>query len=332
MRSIVSIVSVFALALSCLAASMQFGAQWQRFMPSMLGDARLASDLHFGTVTNMDFGVELPPGEHAGMTVTLWTRLTTVTGATLTNTQVAANLFFTPERVRRNNPSLAFCDAGGWPTNMTLAGTVTVAPFPFAPYDITPSVSNLWPHGVYTVAGESSNQVTVSVGGASMTVGPGTFNRNIIAGSGSACSVSGTGWARIGVARTHAAEFFTLDGIDTAGINMSPASMITNELKFIAIRLCLSDVEHKGCVDYYGVGGLLLAVTNSFTIPRRARALSSDGIYRVQIIGVMKQDRAYNNDFFDTRVFPRVLDDAEIDRIRLNGSDEFNRRGIPRWQ
>lgn len=333
MRNVIMMLSTALAVFPCLAASVNFGNAWQRFMPSALGDARTAGETVHAAVTNLTFSFSVPEGTHTGLTVCVWTRLTTGTGAALTNKQVVARMFYTPEAVRTDNPSLAFADAQGWPTNMTLAGTVSKDPFPFQPYE--PGVSsNAWPKGVYTVAGESSNAVTVSLGGNEVTVGPGEFNRNVIGGAGTACAATGTGWAKIGVSRCPDAEFFELDGtaIIEAQIFFQPWAMITNELKMVAMRLCLNGARHAACVDYFMDDGSHYAVTNERAMPRRARALSSDGMYRINFVGVVKKQAAYDAEFFDYRVFTRLLSEDELRRIHGNGAEEIARRGIPRWK
>ena len=47
-----------------------------------------------------------------------------------------------------------------------LGGALTLDPFPWQPYEAGTVPSNQWPRGVYTVAGWSSNAVTVTLGGA----------------------------------------------------------------------------------------------------------------------------------------------------------------------
>ena len=333
MRTALTALFSVLVVISSLAASMGFGPQWQRFMPSSLGDARMGFDRTAHTITNLEFHVPVLTGSHTGLTVTVWSRLTTGTSYAITNTEVGVRLLYAPEAIRRSNPSLAFADAQGWPTNMLLAGSVSKDPFPFAPYGPGTS-SNTWPKGVYTVAGWSSNAVTVSVGGNSVTLGPGEFNRNVIGGSGSACTVTGSGLANIGVSRCPDAEFFILDGVEMidGGMFFRPQCVLSNEIKFVSVRLCLSETSHKGCVSYYNVTGIPFVVTNELVMPRAARALDSTGIYRLVFHGVLKQQKAYDVDFFDFRVFPRVLSDDELLRIRDNGADEIARRGIPRWR
>ncbi len=320
---------VFA-ALPGLAASVNFGSAWQRFMPSALGDARLAGAARYASVTNLTFSFNVPQGAHTALTVCVWARLTTGTEEALTNTELGVRMFYTPEAVRMDNPSLAFADAQGWPTNMTLDGTTSKDPFPFQAYEPGPS-SNAWPKGVYTVAGASSNAVTVSVGGNEVTLGPGEFNRNVIGGAGTACAVTGTGWARIGVSRCPDAQFFELDGVALQpGVQfLQPWCVVTNELKMVAMRLCLNGARHAGCVDYFMDDGSHHAVTNEMAMPRRARELSSDGMYRMILVGMVKQQVALDVDFFDYRIFTRLLSEDELRRVWANGYEEIGRRGIP---
>lgn len=313
-----------------IAASVPFGGDMQRFMPSALGDARLAAEREVDAPEyETMFQVTVPRGEHHGLTVCGWFRIRNPNGMPYLTTA----MLYAPESIRRNNPALAFCDAQGWPTNMVLSGTHTVDAFAWHPY-APGTASNIWPRGVYTVAGAASNEITVSIGGAAVALGPGRFNRNVVPGAGASVSVSGTGAALVGISRCPAAETFgQVDGVrDEATSLLTLDSIVTNEIAFCVWRLKLNETEHIYRSDLTRIDkAQCLGQTVTNAMPERARALSSDGLYQIGFMG-FGAGGTNTIDLIDTRVFTRWLSDEECCRIHDNGTAEISRRGIPRWK
>lgn len=320
------------LCLTAAAASVQFGSAMQRFMPSPLGDARLASSFAV-TATNTMFDVHIPPGDHSALTICGWLRASCPgIGKQILLTTAAQ---WCPDPIRRSNPDL-LGGRGGCPTNTVLGGTLTVAPFPWQPYE--PGInSNTWPRGVYTVAGWSSNAVAVALGGApAVTLGPGPFNRNIVPGSGSGLTVTGTGLACIGVSRTPAHQFFgAIDGVLGGGdLLLTPDSIVTNELVFCSYRLRFSDGRQLYRSDLARIGecGSLGQVkTNGLPASGRS-SYSSRGHYSVGLSGLGGGSRSVAVDLFGFRAITRWVTDEELCRIKANDEDEISRRGVPRWK
>lgn len=315
-----------------VAASVQFGSSMQRFMPSATGDARLASALSSDSPNTM-FDVRIPNGEHSALTICGWLRASCPgIGSQILLTTAA---FWCCDPIQRSNPDL-LGGQGGYPTNTVLSGTLAVSPFAWQPYE--PGInSNTWPRGVYTVAGWSSNTVSVALGGApAITLGPGPFNRNIVPGSGSGLTITGAGLACIGVARTPAHQFFgAIDGVLGGGdLLLTPDSIVTNELVFCSYRLRFSDDHQLYRSDLARIGecGSLGQVkTNGLPVSGRT-AYSSRGLYKVGLEGLGGGWRSVAVDLFGFRAITRWISDEELCRIKANDEDEISRRGVPRWK
>jgi hypothetical protein len=215
----------------------------------------------------------------------------------------------------------------------TAGGAITIASFPWQPYADTNS-SNTWPKGVYTLAGWSSNVVTVTLGGNDVILGPGEFNKNAIPGPSDSVVISGAGLCSIGISRTPDSQFFwQIDGVKEENAPYyTTDTIVTNELCFCTWRFRLDGSNHLYRADlvHYDAGhpyGLLK--TNE--MPRAARIFSKNGIYRVGLAGI-GNDLGVAVETFDTRMCPWWLSDAEILRCFDNGKEEIIRRGIPRWK
>ena len=315
------------------AASVQFGSSMQRFMPSTLGDARLASSFATDS-TNTMFDVRIPAGDHSALTICGWLRASCPgIGKQILLTTAAQ---WCPDPIRRSNPDL-LGGQGGYPTNTVLSGTLSVAAFPWQPYAGGSTESNTWPRGVYTVAGWSSNAVAVALGGApAITLGPGPFNRNIVPGSGSGLTITGTGLACIGVARTPAHQFFgAIDGVLGGGdLLLTPDSIVTNELVFCSYRLAFSGPRQLYRSDLARIGECgSLGQVKTNDLPASGRSsYSSRGLYKIGLEGLGGGSRAVEVDGFGFRCIPRWITDEELCRIKANDENEISRRGIPRWK
>lgn len=330
MRAALTALFSVLVVISSLAASMGFGSAWQRFMPSALGDARMGCQITAPSVTNISFNVKLPSGSHDEATISGWLRLHRSGG--WDTGSLSAWITYTPEPIRVSNPSLAFADAYGYPTNMTVSGSVAKDPFPWKPYD-PGFTSNSWPRGVYTVAGWASNAVTVSVGGAEVSFPAGEFNRNVIPGNGSGVTVTTTGQCRIGISRTPDSQWFWGNaGRLVEDGWFSDDTSISNELAFIVWRLRMTP-SNQVCRISIARPDLCSSVNAEFTssLPRHVTKYHSEGRYMIGCGGIKRQ-RSYDVDWFDVRTFGRWLSDDELCRIRDNGADEIARRGIPRWR
>lgn len=306
------------------AASVPFGPL---MMAPALGDARLAVSVSEHGVPLMVFDVQPRLDTHA-LTVCGWYRIIYPSGQQPYVTTMAS---YTPEPVTRSNPDLA-AGAFGFPSGTNLTGTITVDPFAWQPYTGGTVYNNKWPRGVYTVAGWSSNAVTVTVGGAAVTLGPGDFNRNVIPGVGSSVTVAGTGPAAVGVSRTPAHQFFGgTDGVvANDGINIiTPESTVSNTYKFCAWRIRLDDTTHVYRSDMADAArAVCLGITTDQPMPASQRILSASGIYHLGFIG-LQPGTNMTIQAFDARAFHRWLSDDELCRIHANGLQEIARRGIP---
>lgn len=339
MRIIAIILSALCILASglCLtaaaAASVQFGSAMQRFMPGALGDARLASS--FATnATNTMYDVRIPPGDHSALTICGWLRASCPgIGSQILLTTAA---YWCCDPVQRSNPDL-LGGQGGYPTNTVLSGTLTVSPFAWQPYAAGSTESNIWPRGVYTVAGWSSNTVTVALGGApSVMLGPGPFNLNFVPGAGSDCEITGTGLACVGISRCPAGQFFgALDGVISGGdLLLSADSIVTNELVFCSYRLRFEGAQQLYRSDLSRIGecgSLGQTKTNGLPVSGRT-AYSSRGLYKIGLEGLGGGSRAVEVDGFGFRCLPRWISDEEMCRIKSNDETEIARRGIPRWK
>lgn len=310
-----------AAALACEAYALD-----PRLTASVYGDARMAYE-GAATLTNILFDVQVPPGDHNALTFTGWLRI----AGCPSNTYLTTQAFYTPERVQYSNPSLIpLC--GGYHTNLTLSGAVSWASFPWQPY-ADPVISNRYPKAVYTVDGSSSNAVTVTLGGTDYTFGPGEFNRNVIPGPADSLAISGAGAVRIGISRTPDYQFFgEIDGV-AAGISLTAESIVTNEISFCAWRILLNGTQHIYRSDLTRIDKCTaVGVVKTNALPRSARSLSSGGIYRLGLVGVVRDYEGYQIEAFDFRSFAGWLTDDELNRIHGNGAEEIGRRGIPRWK
>lgn len=311
-----------------------------RRMSSVTGDARIAAERSI-TVTNILFDVELPADGCHAFTVCGWFRLVYAETTWLTT-----QAFYCPENINKSNPDL-LAGVAGYPSNgqwngsagtniTTLGGSITVAEFPWTPY-LDPVSSNRWPRGVYTLAGWTSNELTVSLGGTQLVVSAGAFNINSLPGpaSSNAVIISGSGPVCLGISRTPDAQFFSMvDGVvDGASAYFTADSIVTNEISFCAWRFLLNDTEHIYRSDIARIDiGQCMGSEQTNSMPRTARAFGKHGIYRVGFSGVGASMRPVTVDAFDIRVFCGKLTDEELCRIHDNGVQEIRRRGIPQWR
>jgi hypothetical protein len=294
-------------------------------MAGVYGDARFGREASATSLTNVEFNVSLPYGEWDGMTVCGWMRLPGI----IITYGLITTLYYTPEKINYFNPDLA-SNAFGHVSETNLSGSISIASFPWKPY-APGSNSNVWPKGVYTLAGWSSNVVTVTLGGTDVTLGPGAFNRNAIPGPADSVILSGTGAVSIGISQCPCMEFFG----GFAGINntteIQPDNIVTSELSFISYRIKLNSESHYYRTEVTRMGGSTTGITKTNAMPRTARALSWGGIYKVGLNAVTKTN-SYTVEWFNLRAYPRYLTDAELSIIRQNGEEEIGRRAIPKWK
>ena len=299
-------------------------------MPSVFRDARLGVELTATNQLRIQFGVEVPPGRHQALTVTAWLRL---------KPEVAGNhmwttyAFWCPSAIDRSNPDL-LNGAGGFGaggTNLTAAGgSVTVADFPFATYADHPDVTNRYPRGVYTIAGTSAQQITVTVGGTDVTVGPGAFNCNAVPGPSDSVVITGAGVAEVGVCKTPCYRFFSaIDGVQDDQM-LSKASIVTNE-----IAMCTWRFRCEEGLQIYKSNLGRIGAFNDLSITQTNGACGGydwKGHYEVGLMGLGEPIYPMTFDLYDARVFTWWLTDDELDRVHLNGVEEIGRRGIPQWR
>lgn len=318
-------VSVFA-ALSAHALD-------PRMTASVYGDARYAvseQDIEFtgsngipGTLTAL-----LPSGEWHNLTVTLWLRCTSTNESVVPVKQNVRPMWATycPEPVRRSAPDL-LGGACGYPAGTNFEGTAQFAHTFTAEGGTVPT--NVFTKGAYTIAGWSSNAVTVTLGGAAVTLGPGEFNRNALPGTGTGISVGATGAVSVGVSRLHAHQYF---GVHANKGDLFDFSMtLTNELVLCAYRLRLDNALHVTRFDVLrnGEGGAsAMSMTNALPDDPAVRGFSSRGDYRFGAADFSAW-KPFRMDVFDGRLFTRWLTDEELNLIFSNGNAEAARRGIP---
>lgn len=326
----IRIISIAASLLACCASA---PAAFPRAFrpPNPYGDARTAAEVALTNQSGMLlYDITIPEGRHQGLTVIGWFRVPDSKSMRLTT---AAQWCCDP--IQYANPDLADKVFGWGVGGVDLdyyEGSVTIAEFPWQPYtDAT--LSNTWPRGVYTLAGTSSNAVTITLGGTDYVCGPGEFNRNAVPGPADSVVLSGTGWAEVGISRTPGHQFFgAVDGVQLDD-SFTRESMVTNELTMCVWRWRMTstnqiyqsnlgrmeswqDVSQSRPMDLPGCG-----------------AYDSRGLYRIGLSGLGGGgSAAVDIDIFDLRVFDWCLTDAEIDRVHLNSVLEIQRRGIPRWR
>lgn len=299
-------------------------------MPSILRDARMGVELTATNQNRVQFTVQIPPGVHQAFTVTAWLRLKPEVDGSHARTTYA---FWCPDAIDRSNPDL-LNGAGGFGaggTNLTAAGgSVTVANFPFAGYSDHPAVAGRWPKGVYTIAGASTNEITVSLGGEDVSVGPGPFNRNAVPGPSDSVVITGAGVAEVGISRTPCYRFFSTIDCMPGALELPDARIVTNEIVMCTWRFRCED----GAQIYQSNLGRIGAFDDvSITHTNGAcGGYSGNGFYEVGLMGEGEPIYPMTFDLYDARVFTWWLSDDELDRVHLNGVQEIGRRGIPQWR
>lgn len=299
-------------------------------MPSVYRDARMGVELTATNQNRVQFTVQIPPGVHQAFTVTAWLRL---------KPEVAVDhmwmtyAFWCPDAIDRSNPDL-LNGAGGFGaggTNLTAAGgSVTVADFPFSTYADHPDVTNRYPRGVYTIAGTSAQEITVSLGGTDTTVGPGAFNCNAVPGPSDSVVITGAGVAEVGISRTPCNRFYSTINMVGGVDYLMHSFFVTNELVMCSWRfkceggqqLYQSNLGHIGAFN-----DLSIMQTNG-----ACGGYSGDGFYEVGLMGLGEPVYPMTYDLYDARVFTWWLSDDELDRVHLNGVQEIGRRKIPQWR
>ena len=327
-------------AVICLlltAASLPVIAAWPTWAPQF-GDARNAAWWTGLSYTNSaapgKIQAVLPRGNWHALTFTMWARFNT-TNALAANTFRTSGAFWCPEPVRRSNPDIT-AGAFGYPSGTNLETSASME-YSFAPYPGNRPAS-VFPRGAYTVAGWSSNAVTLTLGGADVPLGPGPFNRNALPGVSDGIILTGSGPVAVGASgplRPH--QFFNaIDGVMDGGTQMfTPDSVVSNELVFLSYRLRLDASNHLYRADMYKLGyagQIGQTQTNALPDDPAVRSLSSDGLYFFGLDGLGAPDGDWSLDVFDARLHTRWLSDADLDRVYRNGADEAARRQIPQWR
>jgi hypothetical protein len=315
-----------ALAIPAAATTASTGLM---LVPSVYGDARMGV---LATATNQNriyFTVKPPPGLHRALTVTAWLRLKPEVAGAHTWIPYAV---WCPDRINYGSPDL-LAGAGGFGvggTNLTAAGgSVTVADFPFSAYTGHP-VAYKWPRGVYTIAGSSTQAVTVTLGGTDIALGPGAFNRNAVPGPSDSVVISGAGVAEIGISKTPCYRFFQEISGESIYGNLSDSTSITNEIVMYTWRFRCEN----GQQIYESNIGRMGAFNDYSAVRTNAACAGYDwqGRYDVGLIGLQDKYHPMTFDVYDTRLFTEWLTDGELDRVHLNGVEEIGRRGIPQWR
>ncbi len=298
---------------------------WWSKVASTLGDASFSGSTS-GAVTNFSiYNVTLPPGDHDVITITGWYGQTSTYYPYLGGNPV---LFYTPNAVQWSNPDLL---GGAWACGVAggtnLVSSFSFNGFPFVAYTNHPTVAETWPYGVYTVAGWSSNAVTLNLGGTDFAFGPGAFNRNCIAGGSGDCILTGSGLVSVGISRTPCQRFYQARSCrnDNNMADVDGSISITNGTSFFAIRISANGTNHVfDTVTRYQAGGWF-NYSSSFPCPDR---FSSKGIYQFYMFSIFNAFNHKNETWFDHRVFTTRLSDEQLERIYQNGKDEVIRRGL----
>lgn len=290
-----------------------------RMIPT-LGDARTSQVKGAQNQNYVLFDVTLPPGTHQGLTVTMWMRLTR-----FNNSQLTTWAHWCPEAIQYTNPDLLQGAARAIDLNQE-GGVLIVEDVELVAYE-DGATEGIWPYGVCTVAGASDQTITVLVGGNELTLGPGEFNQNVIAGPSANVVVAGAGTVDLGVSQTPCCKFYNeIDGaVDTENLGITPESTVTNEWAMCTWRMDCSGNNGEqiyrsdlGRIEAFDM--LAVVRTNG-----ACAGYSSEGIYRVGLAGIVLVP-PLDVEVFDTRVFPRWLTNQELERIHANGVQELHQR------
>ena len=296
---------------------------------SNLGDARFSGEREF-VITNMPspgmVEVTLPPGEYKELTFLTWVAVTETTPPVLYK-QMSASLFYCPEPVDRTGDDILE-DACAYTSETNLNGQISFPALTFAAYPAIPT-SPTMTYGAYTVAGWSSNVVTVVMGGITTDFGPGDINRNITPAASSGLTVTSTGLCSLGISRCHLHQFFGGLGNVSEEQGIIGVFSLTNELRMVVFRLKLDGTNHTQDVSMYDAAGLTNGVvaTVNHAFPDNTTTFSSRGIYRFGVAGVGVL--AYETiNYFGYRFYPWSLSDYEIERVLINARQEIIRRPV----
>lgn len=311
------IIAVWTFTVTCYAMS-----PWMRNMASYLGDASFAWEYQRQATNVLNVGIILPEGQHEEITITGWYKHV----YTNYNAYVTPSLFYTPEDVQYSNPdllggALSHGVAGG--TNLT--GSFSFSGFPYSTYTNHPSVTNTWKWGVYTIDGWSSNSLTINLGGIDYSVGPGTFNRNAIAGGTGNFIVTGTGLASIGVSKTPCHQFYTIAHTFSSFTDIyCGGASSTNGIAFWSIRVRANGTNHISTLDSKenNINWISRTYTNACN-----KTFSSGGIYQLWMLGAQNPLSGKSEQLYDVRAYKWRLSDSEIERVYGNGLDDKTRRG-----
>ena len=307
-----------AIAIALLLPSLTLAADL-RMIPSM-GDARTS---RIGAAEDMPYirwNVDLPTGVHSGMTITAWVRISKVGNAMLTT-----EFTWCPEAIDYTRPDILQGAARN--VNLTAqGGTLTFTGISLPPYPAT-ETHTYWPNAVCTIAGTSSQPITVLIGGNEIQLGPGEFNKNLIAGPSGNIVIAGGGTINLGISQTPCYKFYhEEDGVmQNTGMGITPESTVTNEFAMCTWRLkCTADdrqIYRSDIGRLHAFDALAVTKTNG-----ACAGYDSRGYYRIGFVGLIS-DPPYDVQFFDLRTFSRWLSDTELERIHANGVQEIYRRG-----
>lgn len=306
--------------LSILITGISYGDL--RMIPP-LGEASTSQIRSYQEVDRVVFEVIPPQGEHQGLTVTGWIRLP-VHG----DSELTTYAFWCNETIDKSAPDKLGGQGGymGDSIDLTvLGGSIAFPDLGFTPYlDHANQIVPLGDKGTATVAGWAENAITVSAGGNDINLPAGEFNKNVEMGPGDYIAVTGVGLLNIGASQTpfyrlHQTVSDRLYALDSTITNVF--AMATWRWKVLpdGSQICKLDVGRLHVFDDVGI--------TSTNTSANCQAMSGLGYYSIGLIGA-RASPPYDVDIFDFRVFPRYLEQEEMERIHINGVQEITRRGL----
>ena len=268
--------------------------------------------------------MSIPAGEHDAITIVGWYDHAATNDYV---SQVAPQLTYTPLAVQRSNPDLLLGTWGdGIEGGANLTTSFSTTNITFATYT-NEIAAAAWPHGVWTVAGWTSNACTLNLSGIDYTLGPGTFNHNLMAGATHDCILTGTGLVSIGIAQAPCHEFFEARDMSFEANGGYPKTLIysTNGISFWSLRIKLESSKHISDYDMREINHDWLR-GDQRTNNCSAR-FNSRGVYQLLMTSRNNSPTKYET-HFDYRVYGYRLTDDQLERIYQNGRNEVIRRGL----
>lgn len=180
--------------------------------------------------------------------------------------------------------------------------------------------TNAFPRGVYTVAWTNlSSTMTLTAGGADMTLEAPAGVRNVQPGEASGFILTGSGSGKIGISRMKVHPFYATGGASGSSASAIERMLVGTNWCFVAHRIRLGSATHTNDLAVFAADGRRYGSGHDCELPPDGtRALLPSGWYQLLYLAIGEMRCTYVYEW-DRRVFDKWLSDADLSAIYDDG-------------